>query len=74
MEDIVRSVIDLESATRHLQGSVSMPYPHFELEIDERYKTMLYKAVDWFLWGFFMGMGWIVGNNVLNFVGQFLHR
>ena len=35
---------------------------------------MIYKAVDWFLWGFFMGMGWIVGTNVLNFIGSFMHR
>lgn len=35
---------------------------------------MLMKAIDWFLWGFFMGMGWIVGNNVLNFIGSFMHR
>jgi hypothetical protein len=35
---------------------------------------MFYKAVDWFFWGLFMGMGWIVGSNVLNFIGSFLHR
>lgn len=36
--------------------------------------AMVYKAIDWFLWGLFMGMGWIVGTNVLNFIGSFMHR
>ncbi len=32
------------------------------------------KAIEWFLWGLFMGMGWIVGQNVLNFIGSFMHH
>jgi len=35
---------------------------------------MFQKAIEWFLWGLFMSMGWIVGTNVLNFIGSFLHR
>lgn len=35
---------------------------------------MLQKAIDWFLWGLFMGMGWIVASNVLAFIGSFIHR
>ncbi len=35
---------------------------------------MLNKILDWFLWGLFMGMGWLVGSNVLTFIGQFIHR
>lgn len=34
----------------------------------------MHKAIDWFLWGLFMGMGWIVGSNVINFIGSFMHR
>jgi hypothetical protein len=35
---------------------------------------MMQKAIDWFLWGLFMGMGWLVATNVLTFIGSFLHR
>jgi len=35
---------------------------------------MFQKAVDWFLWGFFMGIGWVIGGNVINFLGTFIHR
>ena len=31
---------------------------------------MLTKAIEWFLWGLFMSMGWVVGTNVLNFIGS----
>ena len=34
---------------------------------------MLHKALDWFLWGVFMGMGWSIAQNVLHFFGQFIH-
>jgi hypothetical protein len=30
-------------------------------------------ALDRFLWGLCMGMGWVVATNVLNFIAQFLH-
>lgn len=33
----------------------------------------LYTAIGWFLFGLFMSMGWGVGANVLNFIGQFFH-
>jgi hypothetical protein len=31
------------------------------------------KFVEWTLWGFFMSIGWAVGQNMLNFIGQFVH-
>jgi hypothetical protein len=34
---------------------------------------MLPKAIEWFLWGLCMGMGWAISTNVLNFIGQFMH-
>ena len=35
---------------------------------------MLQKAIEWFLWGLFMGMGWAIANNVLAFIATFIHR
>lgn len=32
---------------------------------------MLQKIVEWFLWGLFMGAGWLVAGNLLQFLGQF---
>jgi len=40
----------------------------------EELETGMYKAIEWFLWGLFMGMGWIVGGNLINFVGSFMHH
>lgn len=34
---------------------------------------MMHKALEWFLWGLCMGMGWAISNNVLNFIAQFIH-
>ena len=34
---------------------------------------LMHKALDWFLWGLCMGMGWAIATNVLNFIGQFMH-
>lgn len=34
---------------------------------------MIYKFLDWFLWGIFMGMGWAIAQNVLHFIGTFIH-
>jgi hypothetical protein len=34
---------------------------------------MLNKAIEWFIWGICMGMGWSISTNVLNFLGQFIH-
>lgn len=34
---------------------------------------MLHKGLNDFLMGLFFGMGFFVANNVLNFIGQFLH-
>jgi hypothetical protein len=34
---------------------------------------MMHKAIENFLFGLFFGMGFAVANNVLNFIGQFLH-
>lgn len=31
------------------------------------------KYLEWFLWGIFMGMGWAISQNVLNFFAQFIH-
>jgi len=35
---------------------------------------MMAKAIDWFLWGVFMGMGWLISQNVLTFIGSFMHK
>lgn len=35
---------------------------------------MVHKALDWFLWGLFMGAGWLVAGNLLNFLATFIHR
>jgi len=40
----------------------------------EEDKQKMYKAIEWFLWGLFMSMGWIVGTNLINFIGSFMHR
>jgi hypothetical protein len=34
---------------------------------------MLNKAIEWFIWGICMGMGWAISTNVLNFIGGFMH-
>lgn len=34
---------------------------------------MMQTAIDRFLYGLFFGMGFFVAQNVLNFIGQFLH-
>jgi hypothetical protein len=38
---------------------------------------MMHKGIEWFLWGLCMGMGmgmgWAISQNVLTFIGQFLH-
>jgi hypothetical protein len=33
----------------------------------------MHKAIENFLFGLFFGMGFAIANNVLNFIGQFLH-
>ena len=39
-----------------------------------RDEEMVNKVVDWLLWGFFMGIGWTIGVNVLGFIGGFMHH
>lgn len=34
----------------------------------------LYTAINWFLFGLFMSIGWVVGTNIVAFIGQFFHR
>lgn len=34
---------------------------------------MLTKMIDWFIWGVCMGMGWAIAQNVLHFLGTFIH-
>ena len=36
--------------------------------------SYLMKVIDWFVWGLFFAMGWVVGNNVIAFVGSFMHK
>lgn len=33
-----------------------------------------HKALEWFFWGLFMGIGWAVGNNLINLIGSLFHR
>lgn len=32
------------------------------------------KVVDWFLWGLCMGIGWTVGQNIINLIGSVFHH
>jgi len=35
-------------------------------------ESWMHKAIEWFLWGMCMGMGWAISQNVLTFIGQML--
>lgn len=41
--------------------------------LDVDWRPWMYKAIEWFLWGLCMGMGWAIAANVLNFIAQFIH-
>jgi hypothetical protein len=43
------------------------------MEIDLHYRSIMVKAIENFLFGLFFGMGFAIANNVLNFIGSFLH-
>lgn len=32
------------------------------------------KIWEWFLWGLCMGIGWTVGQNLINLIGALFHR
>ena len=36
-------------------------------------EALMHKAIEWFCWGFCMSIGWAVGTNAINFIGQFMH-
>jgi hypothetical protein len=49
------------------------PVPANQMFSPENRRLQMQKAIENFLFGIFFGMGFSIANNVLNFIGQFLH-